>query len=282
MKPKKDIKWLLVRIFMYFILVFTVAISVIPVLWVLFSSFKTNSEILSGAFTLPSSLRTALDAYSNIFEKYNFVSYFFHSLLVSLGSTFVSLLIYSMAGYALSKFRFPGRNLLFTLFTITLLVPATAKAQPIFSLIVRMGLINTLSGLSMVYVSSGMAMSLFILRAAFLSVPKELDESARLDGAGFFRTFWKINLPLARSGMATAGILMFLNNWNEYFYASMLTHTDSARTMPVALQFFNESFSYDYTKMFAALTLVIVPGIILYLFMQKQVQQSLSSTGLKG
>ena len=227
-------------------------------------------------------LRTALDAYSYIFEKYNFVSYFFHSLLVSLGSTFVSLLIYSMAGYALSKFRFPGRNLLFTLFTITLLVPATAKAQPIFSLIVRMGLINTLSGLSMVYVSSGMAMSLFILRAAFLSVPKELDESARLDGAGFFRTFWKINLPLARSGMATAGILMFLNNWNEYFYASMLTHTDSARTMPVALQFFNESFSYDYTKMFAALTLVIVPGIILYLFMQKQVQQSLASTGLKG
>ena len=168
MKPKKDIKWLLVRIFMYFILVFTVAISVFPVLWVLFSSYKTNSEILSGAFTLPSSLRTALDAYSYIFEKYNFVSYFFHSLLVSLGSTFVSLLIYSMAGYALSKFRFPGRNLLFTLFTITLLVPATAKAQPIFSLIVRMGLINTLSGLSMVYVSSGMAMSLFILRAAFL------------------------------------------------------------------------------------------------------------------
>ena len=83
---------------MYFILVFTVVISVFPVLWVLFSSFKTNSEILSGAFTLPSNLRTALDAYSYIFEKYNFLSYFFHSLLVSLGSTFVSLLIYSMAG----------------------------------------------------------------------------------------------------------------------------------------------------------------------------------------
>lgn len=282
MKPQKDAKWVLTRIFMYFIIALTIVISLFPVLWVVLSSFKTNAEILSGAYVMPSSLQAALDAYSYLFEKYDFFSYFLHSLIVAIGSTVISLVIYAMAGYALAKFRVPGRNLLFTLFTITLLVPATAKAQPIFSMIVKMKLYNTLTGLTLVYISCGMAMSLFILRAAFLSVPKELDEAARIDGAGFFRTFWTINLPLAKSGLATAGTLMFLNNWNEYFYASMLTHTAETRTMPVALQFFNQSFSYDYTKMFAALTLVIIPGVVLYLFMQKQVQQSLAASGLKG
>lgn len=278
---KKNIGWVLTRIFMYTFIIITIVISVFPVLWVLASSFKTNAEILNGAYVLPSSIQTGIEAYSYLFEKYDFLGYFFNSLKVTVISTAVSLVFYSMAGYVLAKFRFPGRNLLFALFTLTLLVPATAKAQPIFSLIIDMGMYNTLTGLTLVYISCGMAMSLFILRSAFLSVPKDLDEAARIDGAGFLRTFFVINLPLAKSGLATAGILMFLNNWNEYFYASMLTHTEETRTMPVALQFFNQSFSYDYTKMFAALTLVIVPGIVLYLCMQKQVQQSVAASGMK-
>lgn len=278
---KKSIGWVLTRIFMYIFIITTVVISVFPVLWVVISSFKTNAEILNGAYVMPSSLQTGIEAYQYLFEKYDFLGYFMNSLKVTAVSTAVSLVFYSMAGYVLAKFRFPGRNLLFSLFTLTLLVPATAKAQPIFSLIIDMGLYNTLSGLTLVYISCGMAMSLFILRSAFLAVPKDLDEAARIDGAGFLRTFFVINLPLAKSGLATAGILMFLNNWNEYFYASMLTHTEEARTMPVALQFFNQSFSYDYTKMFAALTLVVVPGVVLYLCMQKQVQQSVAASGMK-
>ena len=282
MNKTKTTGWFLTRVFMYTFIILTVVISVFPVLWVILSSFKTNAEILNGAYVMPTSLDAGIEAYKYLFEKYDFLGYFINSLKVSIGSTVISLVIFSMAGYALAKFRFPGRNLLFSLFTITLLVPSTAKAQPIFSMIIDMGMYNTLTGLSLVYISCGMAMSLFILRAAFLSVPKELDEAARIDGAGFLRTFFTVNVPLAKSGMATAGILMFLNNWNEYFYASMLTHTDEVRTMPVALQFFNQSFSYDYTKMFAALTLVIAPGVVLYLFMQKQVQQSVASSGLKG
>ena len=114
-----------------------------------------------------------------------------------------------------------------------------------------------------------------------MAIPKSLTEAATIDGAGFFTVFWKINLPLAKSGLATAGILMFLNNWNEYFYASLLTSSDSNRTLPLALQFFNESFSYDYTKLFAALTLVVLPGIIIYTFAQNQVQASIAATGVK-
>ena len=127
-----------------------------------------------------------------------------------------------------------------------------------------------------------MALALFILRASFMTVPRDLDEAALLDGAGFWRTFWSVNLPLARSGLATAGILMFLQYWNEYFYALMLTTSSSKRTLPVALQFFDTAFSYNYTNMFAALTMIVLPGIIIYLLVQEQVQQSIASSGVKG
>ena len=115
-----------------------------------------------------------------------------------------------------------------------------------------------------------------------LGVHWELDEAAIVDGAGFMRVFWSINLPLARGALATAGILMFLNNWNEYYFASLLTMSDSQRTLPIALSYFTSEFSYNYTQLFAALTIVVLPGIILYIFAQEQVQVSMASTGIKG
>lgn len=135
---------------------------------------------------------------------------------------------------------------------------------------------------TLVYLSAGMAMSIFVLKAGFMAIPKSLDEAAIIDGAGFMRTFWSINLPLAKSALATAGILMFLGNWNEYYFASLLTHSDSQRTLPIALSFFTSEFSYNYTNLFAALTIVILPGILLYVFAQEQVQASVAATGIKG
>ncbi len=266
----------------YTVMLFVIAISVFPLAWVILSSFKTNSEILSGALTMPSGIQVGIEAYQYLFQRYNFLLYFQNSLLVSLIPTLLSLLFFSMAAYVLGKYQFPGRTLLFLLFTVTMLVPGHSKAQPIFSLINRLGLYDTLVGVGLVYLGNGIAMSIFVLRAAFMAIPKELDEAARIDGAGFLRTFFQINLPLAKSGFATAGVLMFLGNWNEYFYAALMTSSERYRTLPIALQFFNQSLSYDYTKLFAALTVVIVPAIIFYAIFQEQVQESIASTGLKG
>lgn len=270
------------KILMYGVELIVIVLSVFPILWVILSSFKTNSEILEGAFTMPSGLSVGAEAYTYLFEKYDFLLYFKNSLVVSLVSTAVSLICFAMAAYVLGRFKFPGRGLLFVLFTITMLVPGHAKAQPIFSLINSMGLYDHLSGLILVYLGSGIAMSIFILRSAFMAIPKELDEAAIIDGAGFFKTFIRIDLPLAKSGLSTAGILMFLGNWNEYFFAALLISAEENRTLPVALQFFNQSLSYDYTKMFAALTVVVVPAIIIYCCAQEQVQQSVASSGVKG
>ena len=269
-----------VGILEYAVMLFTIAVSVFPIIWVVMSAFKTNAQILSNPFELPTQIN--FDAFVYIFEKYNFVRYFGNSLLICIVSTAISLVIFAMGGYVIAKYNFPGKNVMFALFTITLLVPAQSKAQPIFSLIMDLKLYDNIWGVALVYLSMGLAMSMFILKATFMAIPKSLDEAASLEGAGFFTTFWKINFPLAKSGLATAGILMFLNNWNEYFYASLLTSSDENRTLPLALQFFTESFSYDYTKLFAALTIVVLPGIILYIFAQEQVQASVAATGVKG
>lgn len=244
------------------------------------SAFKTNAQIFNDPFSLPESFN--ISGFQYVLGNYNFGLYLKNSLIVSLISTIVSVVIYSMAGYVFAKFDFPFKNMLYSLFIITLLVPAQAKAQPIFSLLTNLKLTNSLTGLTFVYVSLGMAMSMFILRNAFESIPDELNEAASIEGASFWQKFWKINFPLAKNGVVTSGILMFLTNWNEYFFASLLTSSEKVRTLPVALQFFNESFSYDYTQLFSALSIVILPGIIIYTVAQDRVQQSFASSGVKG
>ncbi len=266
--------------FTHIILSFTVLISVFPILWVAMSAFKTNSAILSNPFTLPTAF--SFEPFLKAFTQYSFLTYTFNSLWVSGVSTAIALFIFALAAYVLSKYEFRGKALFYILFTLTLLVPAHTKAQPIFSLILNLDIYDTKLALILVYLSNGMALAIFILRAAFNMVPKSLDEAAVIDGANFWQIFTKVNLPLAKSGLATAGTLMFLGNWNEYFYAMLLTSSPSNRTLPLALAFFQETFSYNYTEMFAALTIVVLPGIIIYTVAQEQVQSSVASSGTKG
>ena len=143
-----------------------------------------------------------------------------------------------MSAYVIARFEFPGKTLFFILFTLTLLVPSYSRTQPIFSLVMNLGLYDNILGLTIVYLSAGLAMSLFLLKAGFMSIPESLGESAEIEGAGFLKTFFLIYVPLVKSSLSTAGILMFLGNWNEYYFASLLTSSDSSRTLPVALSFF--------------------------------------------
>jgi len=266
--------------FVYFIMFFVFIISVFPVLWVIMSAFKENSAILSSPFSLPKGFD--LGPFVKVFTQYNFGLYTINSLLIASIATIVSLLIYSMGAYVIAKFNFPGKTIFYLLFTLTLLVPAHTKAQPIFTLVNRLGIGDTRFGLIFVYISFGMAISMFVMRITFMSIPNSLNEAAFIEGAGFWTVFWSINLPLAKTGLATSGIMMFLGNWNEYFYAMLLTSSPKVRTLPLALAFFTEAFSYDYTQMFAALTIVVLPGIIMYILTQEQVQASVAATGVKG
>ncbi|MBN2859126.1 MAG: carbohydrate ABC transporter permease [Sphaerochaetaceae bacterium] len=279
-RTRNRLKFSGTTVFLYLVMLFVFIISVFPVLWVVLSSFKDNSAILSSPFSLPE--RFDFNPFIQVFTQYNFGLYTINSLVIASVATIISLLIYSMGAYSIAKFRFPGKNLLYLLFTLTLLVPPHTKAQPIFSLITNLGLSDTRFALVFVYISFGMAITMFVMRISFMSIPDSLNEAAFIEGAGFWRVYWSIDLPLARTGLATSGIMMFLGNWNEYFYAMLLTSSPRVRTLPLALAFFTEAFSYDYTQMFAALTIVILPGIIMYIITQEQVQASVASTGVKG
>ncbi len=268
------------KVFMQLVLFSVLLVSIFPLIWVVMSSFKTNGEILAGPFVLPSSFN--IDAYKYIILNYSFPLYAANSLFISITAVAVALPIFSMAAYVIAKYDFKFKNVIYALFTITLLVPAHARTQPIFSLIYKLDLYDTKSSLILVYISLGMAMSIFILKASFMSVPKSLDEAALIDGASQLRIFWSINLPLAKNGIITSGVLMFLANWNEYYFASLLTISEKNRTLPIMTNFFNSDFSFDYTKTFASLTLLIIPGVILYALAQEQIEASAASSGIKG
>jgi len=267
-------------IFVYSVLIFTFLISSLPFLWVVMSSFKTNLAILSNPFQLPKSLN--FHVYYQVLTQYKLIAYFWHSVVISFSATFIALFFYTLAAYVFAKYDFKGKNLLYTVLVITLLIPGFTKVQPIFALINFLHLIDTKLGLILVYSSNGLALALFIMRAAFMTNPKQIDEAALIDGASFWKVFWAVNVPLVRPGLSTAGILLFLGSWNEYFYALVLTSSASNRTLPLSVAFFNEAFSYNYTLLFAALTIVVLPSIILYLIVQEQVQQSVASAGVKG
>ncbi len=266
--------------FMYLVMAFTVLVSLFPILWIIFSSFKSNGEIMGGPFVLPSAIN--FDAYVYLFQKYDFATYTLNSVICAFLPAIVSLVIFSMGAYALARYKFPGKTLFYALFTMTMLVPHHARTQPIFTLIIDLNLYNTREGLMLVYLSGGLAMSMFILKNTFQQIPGELGEAARIDGAGFVRTFSTIYVPLARNGLVTAGILMLLGNWNEFYYANLLITSSANRTLPVVTILFNSMFNYNYTNTFAALVVVVLPGILFYSLATKQVQNSIAATGVKG
>ncbi|MDO5422176.1 MAG: carbohydrate ABC transporter permease [Eubacteriales bacterium] len=275
---KKRWKW--IALFDYAVMVFIILISVAPLLWILISSFKTNKQILSSAFSLPDSLY--LEGYAIAIEKANIPMRFLTSVIVAGSSTVLAVLIYSLAAYVLARVEFRGRNLLFFLLLSSMLIPSNAMVQPIYFVIRSLGLYDTKAGLILVYTGFAMAMTLALMRSAFLGIPRELEEAAYLDGAGFFRAFFQIMLPVAKPAMASSAILAFINSWNEFLFAMMLTSSESNRTMPLMIKYFTSSFSFNYTSMFAALVLCIVPTLVLYVILQERVAESMIAGSVKG
>lgn len=268
------------KIFDYMIMGIVVIISVFPFVWVLMSSFKTNNEILSSTFSLPTSFY--LDGYRIAMEKVNIISRFFTSLFVAGISTLLAVVFYSMSGYVLARMEFRGKKLIFTLLISSMLIPANAMVQPVYYVINTLGLYDTKSGLILIYTGFGMALSLFLMRNFFIAIPRELEEAAYIDGASFLKTYIYVMVPLSKSAMASAAILTFINSWNEFMYAMLLTSSEKNRTLPLTIKYFTSTFSFNYSSMFAALVMCILPTVIVYVFLQEQVAESMVAGSVKG
>ena len=271
---------LLLRTIKIILLAVFTLISIAPLAWILLSSFKTNREIMLSAFSLPSSFD--FKGYRVALEVSPILRFYGNSLIIATASTILNLLFVSMTAYVFARFEFKGRALMALMISSSLLIPSSALLMPIYRIMVSIHLFDTIIGLILVHTALGLPTSFFVIRSYFQSIPKELEEAAYIDGCGYMKTFFVIVLPLAKSGLSTVAVLQFLMSWNEFMFALVLTKSEKVRTLPLALNYFTTQFSFNYTALFAALTMVILPSIIIYIILQEQVTQSMVTGAIKG
>lgn len=250
-----------------------------PFLWLLISTFKTEQELLKYPPTFLSDTYI-LSQYTNVWERLPLVQFFKNTIIFSVGVMIFSVFLDSMAGYAFARMRFKGRNVLFTLVLITMMIPFQVLMIPLFVEVYKFGLLDTYTGLILPRASS--AFGIFMMRSFFISLPKDLEESGRVDGLNEFRIYWNIMLPLCKSSMITLGIFHLMNNWNDLLYPLMMTSSTDMRTLSAGLAMFVGQRTVEYGPTLAASMLALLPLLVVYAFAQKYFVQGTATSGLKG
>jgi raffinose/stachyose/melibiose transport system permease protein len=265
-------KWLLLGFFLVF--------TFLPLLWLVVSSFKTNLELLSSPFSLPRIWR--VQNYLNAFQLADLHRLFLHSVIVSSLCAVLNVLVAAMAAFALSRVRFGLNSLILNVILAGVLIPIIALMVPYFQLVSRLGLYDRLIGLILTYAAINLPVSVFLIHGFMAGIPRELEEAAVIDGCSFAQRFARIIFPLSRLGVVTAGTLVFLYAWNEFIYALLLTSSVRARTLQLGIRFFRSQFVTDYTSMYAALVVSMVPSVLVYVLFHEKIIQGLTSGALKG
>lgn len=251
-------------------------ISLYPILWVFLSSFKKTP----GGLGLPD--EWILDGYVTIFTRLNIGQYFMNSIFITVLSTTISVAIVAMSAYVSARIDFRGKGLVTAMFATTLFIPSISISFPIYRLLGTLNLKDTRIGLIFVYSGLGIAVTYFIIRSYFLTIPKEMEEAARIDGCGYASTFFRIIVPIAKPGLATAAIMVFLNNWNEFYFASLLLKSKDKMTIPALLGQFTTAYSKNLNGMFSAIIVAVVPTIIIFCLLSETFVKSLTAGAVKG
>lgn len=259
----------------------------VPGLWVVLSGFRPNREILAKpAIWIPEELTlrnfAAIFGFGEEQVAIPVFAYFTNSMVIALTSTVIAILIGMSGGYAFARFRFGGKNALFLGLMLSRAVPGIALSLPVFMIWSRLGLIDAKLGLIIVYVAINVPFTIWLIDGFFRQVPREMSEAAQVDGCTRWQAFWKIEFPLARSGIASAGVFAFLTSWNEYALASQLTRSTDSKTLPVGLMDFTAQFTIDWAGMCAMAVIIIVPALILTFLVQKHLIAGLTFGGVKG
>ena len=276
MKKRTIIKWLL---FLFMLIAFL--ISEYPLVWVVLQSLKTETEFLESIWTLPSSLN--FDNYAIAWNKAGMSRYFMNSVVVTIATTVVNLVLVTSAGYAFAKLKFKGKEFFNYMIIFNLLIPTAIILLPMFTLINKIHLVNTLPALIFPYFQGFAPMGLIICRNYFADLPDELMEAGKLDGCGNMGVFLKIMLPLSRPIVATMTILSAMQVWNEYLWALTSITDESKYTLSVGIAIFNKKTeTVGYTPVFAALSISALVIVAVYLCMQKQFVKSIAAGAVKG
>ncbi len=269
-----------IKAIIYGFLILVAVIYIAPLLWVFMVSFKTNAEIFSSPFSLPESFY--LDNYTFAWTAGKLGIATLNSFIVCAVTLILSMLIGSMAAFAIGRLRFKLAKPCMTFFLIGMMIPVHCVMIPLFTRFAKMGLSNSLVGLVIPYLTFSLPVTIFIMTGFFQSMPNELIESACIDGASIYQIFFKIALPLSKTGLFVTGLMTFVANWNELLLAMVFISDDTKKTLPVSLSKFVGPYNTNYSQMFAAIIIAIIPTIIVYCIFSNQIVDGLTAGAVKG
>ena len=259
------------------------AVTVIfPMIWMIYSSFKTDQELFFSPWAAPVELQW--DNFARAWTKAHVGDYLLNTLIVVVPALLLILIISAMAAYVLARFEFVGRRFLFYMFLSGMLFPVFLALVPLFNLVNQLKMLNTFHGLILVYIAYSLPFTIFFLTGFFKTLPTEIEESAIMDGANPYQVFFKVMLPMASPGLISMGIFNFLGMWNQYVLPLVLISDESKYMLSQGLAFmlFKQFYENDWSALFAALTIIMVPTLIVYITFQKQIQDGITTGALKG
>lgn len=270
-----------VKLFLFYILLSVFAvISLFPLYWTVATSLKEKGHI----FVIPPEWipnPISFEGYQLLFTQLPFLRNIFNTLLVCVVVVACQLLFNSMGAYAFARLRFPGRDKLFLLWLATLMIPGQVTMIPLFVIVSKLGWINTYWALIMPYALFS-AFGTFLMRQFFMTIPDELEDAARIDGAGYFRIFFEIMLPLVRPALVTFGVFAFAFFWNDFLWPLIVINSDTMKTLQVAIATLaTSSYFTDWATLMAGATLSIIPLLILFFVAQREYVEGIAMTGMK-
>jgi len=276
----------LVKAIVYVILSAWALLVIFPMLWSVMTAFKTDQEIFFSPWALP-----ATPVYANFVRAWTTArigEFLYNTLLVIVPSLFLTLLLSAMAAYVLARFEFRGRNLIFYMFLVGMIFPLFLALVPLYFVMRQINLLDTFPGLIMVYVAFSLSFTIFFLTNFFRTLPKELGEAATIDGANQYDIFFRVYLPLAKPGLITMGIFNFLGQWNQYILPNTLMITNEENNTHYVLSqglYYLQAkqfYQSDWSGLFAAVTIVMIPTLVIYLIFNNQIEQGMTAGALKG
>jgi N-acetylglucosamine transport system permease protein len=255
---------------------------VFPMAWMIYSSFKTDQELFFSPWTLPEVIQW--DNFVRAWNDARIGDFFLNTLIVVIPALVFTLIISAMAAYVLARYEFIGNRLLFYLFLMGMLFPIFLALVPLFSLVNSLGLLNSYLGLILVYIAYSLPFTIFFLIGFFKTLPSELPEAAIIDGANQYQVFFLVMLPLAAPGLLSMAIFNFLGMWNQYILPLVLVSDENKYVLSQGLAFmlFQQFYQNDWSALFAAVTMIMIPTLVLYIIFQGQIQRGMTSGALKG
>lgn len=268
------------RIPLYLILVIGTILSLYPLIWMFYSSFKSNQDISNNAFSLPNKLH--FENYVDAWQTAKIGVYFINSVVVSIVAIIFTILIGALAAFILSKFEFKAKKFVYTSFMIGMLIPLQSVLVPLFIQMRSLKLLDTQWSLILCYTAFGLPVTIFVLESFMRSFPDSILEAAIMDGSSIPRIFFGIILPMTRPAIATITILNFLNNWKEFSFALTFITKETRKTLPLGLYNFLGAYTTNYAGLMAALVISSIPVVLIYLVLQEQIINGMTAGAVKG